>query len=97
MRVDLAAVATSFALPVFIIQGTSDVWTPAELSRAFVDRLTAPEKAFIPIEGAGHSALVRDSNQFLKAMNDRVRPKALYLKPPPRRCALPIDPHFPLE
>jgi len=77
MKVDLMAGNMVFALPIFVIQGTADVWTPADLSRAFVARLTAPEKAFIPIEGAGHSALVRNVSAFLKAMNSRVRPLAV--------------------
>jgi pimeloyl-ACP methyl ester carboxylesterase len=77
MKVDLMAGNMVFALPVFVIQGTEDVWTPADLSRDFVERLKAPEKAFIPIEGAGHSALVRNSSAFLKAMNSRVRPIAV--------------------
>jgi pimeloyl-ACP methyl ester carboxylesterase len=73
-KVDLMAGNIVFAVPIFIIQGTEDVWTPADLSRVFVARLTAPEKAFIPIEGAGHAALVRNASAFLKAMNSRVRP-----------------------
>jgi alpha-beta hydrolase superfamily lysophospholipase len=77
MKVDLMAGNMVFAVPMFVIQGTEDVWTPADLSRAFVARLTAPEKAFIPIEGAGHSALVRNVSAFLKAMNSRVRPIAV--------------------
>jgi pimeloyl-ACP methyl ester carboxylesterase len=74
MKVDLMTGNMVFALPMFVIQGTADVWTPPELSREFVARLTAPKKAFIPIEGAGHSALVRNAGAFLKAMNSRVRP-----------------------
>jgi len=77
MKVDLMAGNMVFALPIFVIQGTEDAWTPADLSRAFVARLTAPEKAFIPIERAGHSAIVRNVSAFLKAMNSRVRPIAV--------------------
>jgi pimeloyl-ACP methyl ester carboxylesterase len=74
MKVDLMSGNTVFALPMFVIQGTEDAWTPADLSREFVVKLTAPKKAFIPIEGAGHLALVRNASAFLKAMNSRVRP-----------------------
>lgn len=77
MKVDLTAGNMVFALPIFVIHGTEDGWTPADLSRAFVAKLTAPEKAFIPLEGAGHSALVRNASAFLKAMNSRVRPIAV--------------------
>jgi len=40
-----------FVLAIFVIQGTEDVWTPADFSRAFVANLRAPEKAFIPNRG----------------------------------------------
>ncbi len=74
MKVDLMTGNMVFALPIFVIQGTEDAWTPADLSREFVSKLTAPTKAFIPIVGAGHLALVRNASAFLKAMNSCVRP-----------------------
>ena len=57
MKIDLTAGDMSFPMPIFVIQGTEDNLTPALLSRAFVEKLTAPQKAFIPNEGAGHMAL----------------------------------------
>jgi pimeloyl-ACP methyl ester carboxylesterase len=77
MKVDLMAGNAVFALPIFVIQGADDVWTPAKLSRAFVATITAPVKEFIPIEGAGHAALVKNASVFLTIMNSRVRPVAV--------------------
>jgi pimeloyl-ACP methyl ester carboxylesterase len=74
MNINLMAANTVFEVPMFIVQGTNDMWTPAELSRAFLAALTAPEKEFIPIEGAGHTALVTNASAFLEILNSRVRP-----------------------
>jgi pimeloyl-ACP methyl ester carboxylesterase len=77
MKVDLMAGDAVFALPIIVIQGADDAWTPAELSRAFVATITAPVKEFIPIAGAGHKALVKNASAFLTIMNSRVRPIVL--------------------
>lgn len=81
MKVDLMAGNTVFAVPIFVIQGTNDAWTPAELSRAFVAAITAPAKEFIPIQRAGHAALVKNASAFLTIMNSRVRPVAVAHRP----------------
>jgi pimeloyl-ACP methyl ester carboxylesterase len=72
-KVDLTAGAVDFAIPFFIIQGAEDDVTPGELARAYVGKISAPQKAYIPIEGAGHLALITHTNEFLRVMNERVR------------------------
>lgn len=52
--IDLRRLGTSFAMPVFLIQGTEDLVTPLSVSRAWFDELKAPEKAFIPVARTGH-------------------------------------------
>jgi pimeloyl-ACP methyl ester carboxylesterase len=76
MKTDLRLLGNRFELPVFVIEGTEDDFTPADLSRAWIDGLSAPAKAFIPIEGGGHLALITRGDEFLSAMLDRVRPVA---------------------
>jgi pimeloyl-ACP methyl ester carboxylesterase len=71
---DLRRLGPDFAVPIFVVQGTEDDYTPAELSRAFVDQISAPNKAFIPLEGAGHFALTEHSDEFLRILVERVRP-----------------------
>ena len=73
LDVDFPATATAFRVPIIFIQGTEDDFTPAELARVYLDQITAPQKAFVPIEGAGHSALIANSEEFLAAMNELVR------------------------
>jgi pimeloyl-ACP methyl ester carboxylesterase len=75
-RIDLRQLGPDFALPVFFIQGTADDFTPAELSRAWLDSLTAPQKVFVPIENAGHFALTAHGEEFLRALQEHVRPLA---------------------
>ena len=69
-------VTSDFALPVFVIQGTADDFTPAELSRAWLGSLTAPQKEFVPIDNAGHFALTSHGEEFLEALRGHVRPLA---------------------
>lgn len=73
-KVDLTAGTKEFAIPFFIIQGADDDITPAELAQAYVGEIAAPQKAYIPIEEAGHLALITHTKEFLGVMNQRVRP-----------------------
>ena len=75
-EIDLRRLGPDFALPVFLFQGTADDFTPAELSRAWLDSLSAPQKAFVPIENAGHFALTSHGEEFLQALRKHVRPLA---------------------
>ena len=72
-RLDLRGVL-DYPAPFFVIEGTEDDITPAALSRAYVDEINAPQKAFIPIEGAGHSAVTEHAREFLAALNEYLGP-----------------------
>jgi len=76
-QIDLRKLGDDFALPVFVIQGTADDFTPAELSRAWLDSLSAPQKMFVPIENAGHFALTSHGEEFLRDLREHVRPLAV--------------------
>ena len=80
MQLDLRRAGLDYAVPMFVIQGTSDDFTPAELSRAWLESISAPQKAFVPIENAGHLMLPERSDEFLQFLRERVRPLA---SPPP--------------
>lgn len=49
---DLPALGTVFATPVFFFQGEDDDMTPAQLARAYFDKITAPSKAYESVPGA---------------------------------------------
>ena len=75
-QVDLRRLGLDFAVPVILIQGTADDFTPAALSSAWLGSLAAPQKQFLPIENAGHFALTSHGEEFLRDLREHVRPLA---------------------
>jgi pimeloyl-ACP methyl ester carboxylesterase len=73
---DLRRLGADFAIPMFVMQGMADDFTPSELSRSWLGSLAAPHKEFVPIEGGGHFALTEHSEEFLRILRERVRPLA---------------------
>ena len=76
-QIDLRRLGPEFFVPMFVVQGVEDDFTPAELSRAWLETVSAPQKAFVPIERAGHFALTEHGEEFLRALRERVRPLAV--------------------
>jgi pimeloyl-ACP methyl ester carboxylesterase len=76
-KVDLPALRTDFAIPIFVFEGAEDDVTAPQLSRAYVDAITAPQKEFVAIPDAGHTAMYTHSDEFLRLLDERVRPLAL--------------------
>ncbi len=70
---DLRRLGPRFDVPVFVVQGREDDYTPPEVSRSWVDWIEAPVKEFIGLEGAGHFALVSRASEFLAIMKERLR------------------------
>jgi pimeloyl-ACP methyl ester carboxylesterase len=80
-QIDLRRLGPEFSVPIFVIQGLEDDFTPAELSRAWLETVSAPQKTFVPIEHAGHFALTEHGDEFVSVLRERVRPLAVA---PPR-------------
>jgi pimeloyl-ACP methyl ester carboxylesterase len=74
--VDLPTTAAAFDVPIVFIQGAEDVVTPAVLARSYFDRLAAPHKVYVALEGAGHTAPIDNTSAFVAAMDEHVRPLA---------------------
>lgn len=72
-----ADLGLDFAIPMFFFQGAEDFTAPTELAHQYLDALKAPQKAFVPIEGAGHFAMFMKPDVFLKELIARVRPLAV--------------------
>ncbi|MEA3016601.1 MAG: hypothetical protein QOI38_1323 [Sphingomonadales bacterium] len=53
-RIDLPGLGRSFAIPVFLVQGSEDLLTTPDISRRYFDYLTAPGKRFVLVPRAGH-------------------------------------------
>jgi pimeloyl-ACP methyl ester carboxylesterase len=73
---DARSLGMKFDVPFFIINGEDDNITPVDLARKYFDRIEAPEKAFVMLKGAGHSAVLTEPEVFLHELVARVRPVA---------------------
>ena len=77
MDVDLPAIGTSFAVPIFIIQGQEDLTAVPELAKAYFDSIKAPRKRFYLVPGTGHEPSVAELDLVHKVLVEQVRPLAL--------------------
>ncbi|HYM75189.1 MAG TPA: alpha/beta fold hydrolase [Candidatus Dormibacteraeota bacterium] len=75
--VDLPALGTAFAIPMFVIQGEEDLIASPELARAYFDSIKAPLKRFYLVPGTGHELSATALEITLKVLLEQVRPLAL--------------------
>jgi pimeloyl-ACP methyl ester carboxylesterase len=80
LATDLPAFAIDFQVPIFFFQGSEDDRTPATLAREYFEKINAPHKEFVLLNGGGHFAVWSMSDRFLQELTTRVRPFAA----PPR-------------
>lgn len=73
---DAKKLTSAFKVPFFIINGEDDIQVPTTIARDWFATVTAPQKAFITLPDAAHLALATHPAQFLKIMNEQVRPLA---------------------
>jgi pimeloyl-ACP methyl ester carboxylesterase len=52
--IDFMKDGLQFKVPVYLVQGETDILTPKETSRKYFDKLTAPKKEYILVPGAAH-------------------------------------------
>jgi pimeloyl-ACP methyl ester carboxylesterase len=70
MQERLSTTALRFALPYYVIQGRDDVFTPTPPATAYFEKVVAPSKKLVIIEGAGHFALVTHAPEFVAALSE---------------------------
>jgi pimeloyl-ACP methyl ester carboxylesterase len=70
---DARNLGSKYNVPFFIINGELDHITPTALARDYFDRLEAPEKTFIVLKGAGHTAVLTVPDAFLRELIVHVR------------------------
>jgi len=75
--VDLPALGTDFAIPIYIFQGQEDLTALPELAKAYFDTIKAPRKQFYLVPGTGHEPSATELNMTLKVLVEQVRPVAL--------------------
>jgi pimeloyl-ACP methyl ester carboxylesterase len=76
LSTNLAATGVHFDMPVFFFEGTEDTTTPASLAKEYFDKIDAPRKEFVPLDGGGHFAVWTMSERFGRELATRVRPIA---------------------
>jgi len=74
---DLPARGLPFAVPVVMIQGSEDLVTATALAKDYFDRIEAPSKDFVLLDGAGHLGPIVEPERFLQALLAHVRPLAV--------------------
>ena len=72
-----------FQVPIFVIQGTEDDYTPPRSAGLTSTRSTRDERLPCAIDGAGHFAIVSRPDEFLNAMKARLR-QTPAISPPAR-------------
>ena len=75
--VDLPALGTDFAIPIFILQGQEDLTALPDLAKAYFDSIKAPRKQFYLVPGTGHEPSAAELDLTLKVLIEQVRPFAL--------------------
>ena len=86
--VDLPALGSDFAIPMFVFQGARDDVNPVQALTGYFDSIRAPQKRLVLIPGAGHNVMLTKSDDFLRLLVELVRPLAVQ-EEPLRRSAHP--------
>ena len=81
MAYDARRLGTKFEVPIFILQGDSDLQSPAALVAGYFSSVDAPRKKMVMLKGEGHTAVLALPDVFLSELLARVRP--LTTEPPP--------------
>jgi pimeloyl-ACP methyl ester carboxylesterase len=68
MQEGLSTTALKFDLPYFVIQGQDDWFTPTAPAKSYFDKVVAPRKRMVVLEGAGHFALVTHPGAFITVL-----------------------------
>ncbi len=76
-EIDLPALGTDFAIPIFILQGEEDLTALPELAKAYFDSIKAPRKQFYLVPGTGHESSTTELEMTHKVLVEQVRPLAL--------------------
>ena len=74
MSLDLRSMGTTFKLPVIFILAENDVLDPTALAVEYFGTIVAPKKELAILKGTGHSAVLINSEEFLRELLERVRP-----------------------
>ena len=73
-KVDLSVLGSKFHVPIYLVQGADYLVTVPQVARAWFDKISAPQKHYLLVPGAGHDPnlpLLEALHATLKAPLDR--------------------------
>jgi proline iminopeptidase len=70
MQSALSSSSLEFQLPYLVIQGQDDVFTPTSAAAHYFERVKAPVKRLVILQGEGHFALVTDAARFATTLKE---------------------------
>jgi len=75
-QVDLPALGTEFAIPMFFVEGAQDLLATPDVAQRYYDSIKAPQKALVLLEHAGHDPNQDVIDAEYKLLKERILPLA---------------------
>jgi pimeloyl-ACP methyl ester carboxylesterase len=72
---DLPSLGLDFEVPMYFLQGSEDLVTETDLVRAYFERIHAPAKDLVVLQGDGHLAIFNARERFLRELVKHIRPE----------------------
>lgn len=87
-RIDLPALGTNFAMPIFIIQGKDDILTMPSVTKRYFDSIKAPIKKYVVLDKVGHDPNELMVDAQLRILKTQITPLLDSSKTPRESAAL---------
>ena len=69
MAVTPQTLGTRFEIPVLLLHGTQDTYAIPDLAQEYIERIEAPAKAYVTLDGLGHMAPFLAPDRILNELN----------------------------
>ena len=80
-KFDARRIGAAFAVPIFILAGDQDLYTPGGGVPRYLAEISAPSKSFVLLKGGGHNVVLTAPDAVLHQLLTRVRPVATQPQP----------------
>jgi pimeloyl-ACP methyl ester carboxylesterase len=75
-KMNLADLGYEYRVPIFLLEGRHDPYTPSSLAKEFFDKISVPEKQFEWFEKSGHFPFSEEPGRFTDVLVRQVLPLA---------------------
>lgn len=75
-KVNLADLGYEYRVPIFMLEGRHDPYTPSSVAKEFFDKVNAPDKQFVWFEKSGHFPFAEEPSEFTAVLTQKVLPLA---------------------